>query len=63
MALVFLSMLPTESIELLEYDYDDVSWRDTIVSNPAKLSNGSLKYKPGLGWNNNFLPNKLNSRN
>jgi len=61
MALVFLSMLPNDSIELLEYDYDDVSWRDTIVSNPAKFSNGSLEYIPGLGWNNDFLPNKLNS--
>jgi L-alanine-DL-glutamate epimerase-like enolase superfamily enzyme len=60
MALVFLSMLPTDSIELLEYDYDDVNWRDTIVSNPAKFSNGSLEYIPGLGWNNDFLPNKLN---
>jgi L-alanine-DL-glutamate epimerase-like enolase superfamily enzyme len=59
MALVFLSMLPTDSIELLEYDYDDVSWRDTIVSNPAKFSDGSLEYIPGLGWNNDFLPNKL----
>ena len=59
MALVFLSMLPTDSIELLEYDYDDVSWRDTIVSNPTKFSNGSLEYIPGQGWNNNFLSNKL----
>ena len=59
MALVFLSMLPTDSIELLEYDYDDVSWRDTIVSNPAKFSNGSLEYIPGLAWNNDFLPNEL----
>ena len=59
MALVFLSMLPTDSIELLEFDYDDVSWRDTIVSNPTKFSNGSLQYIPGQGWNNNFLPNKL----
>lgn len=59
MALVFLSMLPTDSIELLEFDYDDVSWRDTIVSNPSKFSNGSLEYIPGQGWNNNFLPNKL----
>jgi L-alanine-DL-glutamate epimerase-like enolase superfamily enzyme len=60
MALVFLSMLPPDSIELLEYDYDDVNWRDTIVSNPAKFSDGSLEYIPGLGWNNDFLPNKLN---
>ena len=59
MALVFLSMLPPDSIELLEYDYDDVSWRDTIVSNPAKFSNGSLQYTPGLGWNNDFLLNKF----
>jgi len=59
MALVFLSMIPNDSIELLEYDYDDVSWRDTIVSNPAKFSNGSLEYIPGLGWNNDFLPNEL----
>jgi L-alanine-DL-glutamate epimerase-like enolase superfamily enzyme len=59
MALVFLSMLPNDSIELLEYDYDDVSWRDTIVSNPAKFNNGSLEYIPGLGWNNDFLPNEL----
>jgi L-alanine-DL-glutamate epimerase-like enolase superfamily enzyme len=59
MALLFLSMLPKDSIELLEYDYDDVSWRDTIVSNPAKFSNGSLEYIPGLGWNNDFLPNEL----
>ena len=59
MALVFLSMLPTDSIELLEFDYDDVSWRDTIVSNPTKFSNGSLEYIAGQGWNNNFLPNKL----
>ena len=59
MALVFLSMLPTDSIELLEYDYDDVSWRDTVVSNPAKFSNGSLEYTRGLGWNNDYLPNKL----
>jgi L-alanine-DL-glutamate epimerase-like enolase superfamily enzyme len=60
MALLFLSMLPKDSIELLEYDYDDVNWRDTIVSNPAKFSDGSLEYIPGLGWNNDFLPNKLN---
>jgi L-alanine-DL-glutamate epimerase-like enolase superfamily enzyme len=59
MALVFLSMIPNDSIELLEYDYDDVSWRDTIVSNPAKFSNGSLEYIPGLGWNSDFLPNEL----
>ncbi len=59
MALVFLSMLPSDSIELLEYDYDDVRWRDTIVSNPVKFSNGSIEYIPGQGWNNNFLPNSL----
>ena len=58
-ALVFLSMLPIDAIELLEFDFDDVAWRDLIVSDPPIFTNGSLKYMPGLGWNNAFLPNKI----
>jgi L-alanine-DL-glutamate epimerase-like enolase superfamily enzyme len=58
-ALVFLSMLPLDSIELMEFDFDDVPWRDSIVNNPPKFVGGSLEYVPGLGWNNDFLPNKL----
>jgi L-alanine-DL-glutamate epimerase-like enolase superfamily enzyme len=58
-ALVFLSMLPIDSVELLEFDFDDVPWRDLIVSNPPTFMNGSLKYEHGLGWNNAFVPNKI----
>jgi galactonate dehydratase len=58
-ALVFLSMLPHNSIELMEFDFDDVPWRDSIVNNPPKFVDGALEYVPGLGWNNDFLPSKL----
>ena len=58
-ALVFLSMLPHDSIELMEFDFDDVTWRDSIVSSPPKFVHGSLEYVPGLGWNNDFLPNNI----
>ena len=59
MALVFLSMIPFDSIELMEYDFDDVHWRDSIVSNPPKLLGGAFKYVTGKGWNNDFLPTAL----
>lgn len=59
MALVFLSMIPFDSIELMEYDFDDVHWRDSIVSNPPKLLSGAFKYVTGKGWNNDFLPTAL----
>jgi galactonate dehydratase len=58
-ALVFLSMMPINAVELLEFDFDDVPWRDLVVSNPPIFVNGSLKYEHGLGWNNAFLPNKI----
>lgn len=59
MALVFLSMIPFDSIELMEYDFDDVHWRDSIVSNPPKLLGGAFNYVTGKGWNNDFLPTAL----
>jgi L-alanine-DL-glutamate epimerase-like enolase superfamily enzyme len=59
MALVFLSMIPFDSIELMEYDFDDVHWRDSIVSNPPKLLSGAFQYVTGKGWNNDFLPTAL----
>jgi len=59
MALVFLSMVPYDSIELMEYDFDDVHWRDSIVSNPPKPLDGAFKYVTGKGWNNDFLPTAL----
>lgn len=59
MALVFLSMIPFSSIELMEYDFDDVYWRDSIVSNPPKLLDGAFEYIAGKGWNNDFVSNAL----
>lgn len=58
-SLVFLSMLPAETLELMEFDFDDVYWRDSIVTNPPKFSEGSFNYIPGLGWNNNPLSSQL----
>jgi L-alanine-DL-glutamate epimerase-like enolase superfamily enzyme len=59
MALVFLSMIPADSVELMEYDFDDVPWRDSIVSNPPKLLDGTVEYILGKGWNNDFVPTTL----
>ena len=59
MALVFLSMIPFDSIELMEYDFDDVHWRDSIVSNPPKLIDGAFEHVTGKGWNNDFVPTAL----
>ena len=59
-ALEFLSMLPKDSIELLEFDFDDVPWRDTIVTNPPRLIKGSLEFKAGIGWNNEVVLSNLN---
>lgn len=59
MACVFLEMLPGEVLELVEFDYDDVSWRDAIVTNPITFENGSIKHTNGLGWNNNLILDAL----
>jgi galactonate dehydratase len=58
-ALVFMSMLPKESIELLEYDYDDVPWRDYIFETPPLFFDGNLRAQIGLGWNNNLIIEKM----
>ena len=50
MALIFLSLLPPEHLELVEFDFDDVSWRDHIISSPAKFEDGFLSLDLGLGW-------------
>lgn len=54
MACQFLSMLPSSSLELVEFDYDDVPWRDEIITNPVFFDHGSLSYQTDLGWNNNL---------
>jgi len=52
MALTFLSLLPIENLELVEFDFDDVPWRDEIVSNPVTFKDGFLSTNFGLGWSN-----------
>ena len=55
MVCVFLEMLPDEALELVEFDFDDVPWRDSIVSNPITVKNGSVRHVNELGWNNGFI--------
>lgn len=50
----FLSMLPSSSLELVEFDYDDVPWRDEIITNPVNFDQGSISYQINLGWNNDL---------
>lgn len=50
MALVFSDLLP--ETELLEFDNDDVSWRDDIVVNSHKVQNGQISHQLSLGWGN-----------
>ena len=54
MALNFLSLLPPEHLELVEFDFDDVPWRDNIIANPAKFENGFLSLDLGLGWSSDL---------
>lgn len=50
MALVFYQMIPEENRELLEFDYDDVSWRDEIIKDGPKIKNGILSHSTESGW-------------
>lgn len=52
MALTLLECLPPA--ELLEYDKDDVAWRDTIVTQVITPTNGEVVKPLGIGWGNNL---------
>jgi L-alanine-DL-glutamate epimerase-like enolase superfamily enzyme len=52
MALTFLECLPPT--ELLEYDKDDVPWRDAIVTQVITPNKGEVVKPPGIGWGNNL---------
>ena len=52
--LTFLSLIPEDYLQLTEFDFDDVPWRDSIFTNPISLNNGYLVLEPGLGWNNSL---------
>jgi L-alanine-DL-glutamate epimerase-like enolase superfamily enzyme len=50
MALVFYQMIPEENRELLEFDYDDVVWREEIIRNAPIIENGILSHLVASGW-------------
>jgi L-alanine-DL-glutamate epimerase-like enolase superfamily enzyme len=52
MALTFLECLPPT--ELLEYDKDDVPWRDAIVTQVITPNKGEVVRPLGIGWGNNL---------
>ena len=60
MALMFASMLPPHCVELFEFDFDDVPWRDDIVEKKPILNAGNLVFQGGLGWNNSLLLSESN---
>ena len=60
MALMFASMLPPHCVELFEFDFDDVPWRDDIVEKKPILNAGNLVFQGGLGWNNSLLLSETN---
>lgn len=52
MALTFLQCLPPT--ELLEYDKDDVAWRNKIVTQVITPNKGEVFKPTGIGWGNNL---------
>ena len=44
-----------KNLLILEIDYDDVPWRDELITDPIDIKNGYLTVpeKPGLGTNIN----------
>lgn len=40
----------TPNLRLMEYDLDDVPWRDELFTNLPKINNGYLEIPKGLGW-------------
>jgi len=59
MALVFYRMIPEENRELLEFDYDDVFWRDEIIENAPRIKNGNLSHLVASGWGVDLVFEKL----
>lgn len=50
MALTFYEFF--SNLELLEFDLDDVQWRDSIVWRGIDLMDGDIKFEKHLGWGN-----------
>jgi len=50
MALTFAELLSDN--ELLEFDYDDVPWRENIVTKNHRAQEGQIQFQSSLGWGN-----------
>jgi L-alanine-DL-glutamate epimerase-like enolase superfamily enzyme len=50
MALNFYNIIPVNQRELLEFDFDDVPWRDFIIVNTPTYNNGMLNLDSKSGW-------------
>ncbi len=59
MALVFYQMIPEAHRELLEFDYDDVSWRDEIIENAPRIEKGILSHSVKSGWGIDLILEKV----
>jgi galactonate dehydratase len=50
MALTFTEILP--ETELLEFDNDDVPWRENVVLTCHQNQDGQIRHQSALGWGN-----------
>lgn len=62
MAATFFSLIPESSRELLEFDFDDVPWRDSLVERSIGFSEGHLTHDSGPGWGAEILEFELRDR-
>lgn len=62
MAATFFSLIPESSRELLEFDFDDVPWRDSLIKRRVEFSEGHLTYDYGPGWGTEILEVELRNR-
>ena len=59
MALTFGELVPGS--DLLEYDMDDVPWRDAIVEREIILTDGQILLESHLGWGNTIQSDVISS--
>jgi L-alanine-DL-glutamate epimerase-like enolase superfamily enzyme len=62
MAATFFSLIPESSRELLEFDFDDVPWRDSLTERSVRLSGGHVIHDSGPGWGIDILESELRRR-
>ncbi len=50
------------NLRLMEYDVDDVPWRDDIVSAPPVVKNGRMRVPDGPGWGTGLVEKEILAR-